>query len=531
MLRKIEDLEQKNRELEKTLRQLEISGETEPHLSAIVESSEDAIIGMELDGTILNWNLGAWKVYGYSSEEMIGKNIALLFPKDRVYEREEFIGKVRKGRHVERFKTIRKRKDGTEINVSLTISPIKGKKGAVIGVSTIARDITERKKYEKELKASEKRYREAHRRLYSIIEFLPDPTFVLSKERKVIAWNKALEDITGVSKSEALDKGDYEYARLIYGEKRPIIADLIWEDILEEIKKDYVYIKEYNEIYYAEAFVQNINRGRGAYVWITATPIYDDTGNISGAIECVRDISEMKKMEVKVLQAKRMETIAQLSAGVAHEVRNPLNSIIALVEVLKQEFNETEEYKIYLEQIELQVQRLANLMEDLLDLGKTSRKESFTTVSVVDMIKTAVNLWKDNPESGDREIRISYLPSIVGSCIKVDTSRFQQVIINLLDNAAQHSPEESRIRIGVTETGDWICISVTDRGSGISEENLKKIFEPFFTMRRKGSGLGLSIVNNIVKDHGGSVNIFNNEPPPGCTAEINLPASHNLEEQ
>ncbi len=144
--------------------------ETSAQLAAIVESSEDAIIGKTLDGIITSWNPGAERLYGYTAKEIVGRSVSILIPQNRPNEVPEILQKICQGEHVNHYETIRTRKDGKEITVSLTISPIKDAHNNIIGASTIARDITEQKKSEEELRYSREQLRALSRRLQSIQE-------------------------------------------------------------------------------------------------------------------------------------------------------------------------------------------------------------------------------------------------------------------------------------------------------------------------------------------------------------------------
>ena len=167
-------------------------------LSSIVESSDDAIIGKNLEGDILNWNTGAERVYGYTAEEMIGKSISLLIPPERLDELSLILDKLQKGERVDHFETVRVKKDGTRIDVSLTISPIKDEMGAIVGISTIARDITENKRLERELRESEERYRglvESQREL--IVRVTPEGKITFVNDAYCNKFGKTHEELIG----------------------------------------------------------------------------------------------------------------------------------------------------------------------------------------------------------------------------------------------------------------------------------------------------------------------------------------------
>lgn len=176
---------------------------------------------------------------------------------------------------------------------------------------TFTTDITEREK-------GEERINQERQKLLDIIEFLPDATFVINEKREVIAWNKALEEMTGVPKKEILGKGDYAYSIPFYGHKRPILIDLVFLSE-KEIDAEYDYVKREGDIIFAEAFVENIFGGKGGYLFGKISPLYDDKGNLVGAIETIRDITEYKKAEMDLLESeiKFRNTIEQSTDGIS----------------------------------------------------------------------------------------------------------------------------------------------------------------------------------------------------------------------
>lgn len=175
---------------------------------------------------------------------------------------------------------------------------------------TFTTDITLEKK-------SEEKINEERQKLLDIIEFLPDATFVINEKKEVIAWNKAIEEMTGVSNEEIIGKGDYAYSIPFYGHKRPIVIDLIFLEE-EEIESKYSYVKREGDTLFAEVFVNNLFGGKGAYVFVKASALYDNTGNIVGAIESVRDITGYKKAEIDLLESenKFRSTIEQSTDGI-----------------------------------------------------------------------------------------------------------------------------------------------------------------------------------------------------------------------
>jgi signal transduction histidine kinase/DNA-binding response OmpR family regulator len=233
---------------------------------------------------------------------------------------------------------------------------------------------------------------------------------------------------------------------------------------------------------------------------------------------------EREEMEAELRQAQEMKILGQLASGVAHEVRNPLNAIQAIMEALILDLGDKTEYQPYLEHIKKQVKRLSLLMSDLLELGKPRAHFKLQAESCEHFFIHAVNFWKENSPHGKREVKIQYPQNLQKYSINIDPSKLQQVVVNILDNACQNSAEGEVIRVLVdVPDSDYVKIKFIDSGTGIKPEYLAHVFEPFFTMRKKGTGLGLTVVKHIIEVHGGFVSIYNNESGPGLTVEISLP--------
>ena len=210
--------------------------------------------------------------------------------------------------------------------------------------------------------------------------------------------------------------------------------------------------------------------------------------------------------------------------GVAHEVRNPLNAILAITEALFQDIGDNAEYKPFLDHIRTQVERLSRLMGDLLDLGKPLQPSSLHHECLPSICAATMDLWKQTPLSKTHKVRLVLPSENTNLSVIADGPRLQQVFLNLLENAAQHSPEGSEILFTVSNPrGITARIHIIDQGTGVLPENSEKVFEPFFTTRKRGNGLGLSLAKNTVLAHGGNIVIKNNDPLPGCTVEISLP--------
>lgn len=237
---------------------------------------------------------------------------------------------------------------------------------------------------------------------------------------------------------------------------------------------------------------------------------------------------ERVAMEKQLRHLDKMTLLGQLTAGVAHEVRNPLNAILAIAEALFQDIRDIggnpDYYKPFLDHIRTQVDRLSNLMGDLLDLGKPILPSGFMKEHLPEICAATIDLWKQTALSHNYKVLFVVPAEENNLYIKADNSRLQQVFLNVLENACHHSPEGSEIQFVIqSPKGATLRVQIIDPGTGVPPENLSRVFEPFFTSRKKGTGLGLSIVKHIAQAHGGDVSIWNNNPPPGCTVEITLP--------
>ncbi len=259
---------------------------------------------------------------------------------------------------------------------------------------------------------------------------------------------------------------------------------------------------------------------------ITISPICDENGSIIRYMGRKVDITEQRRLEQQQKQSKRLELIGHLAGGVAHEVRNPLNAILSMTEALfrEREFQGNEELVPYQHHIRSQVTRLSRLMNDLLDLGRTIPETNIVPLDPLVVCRETISLLQSSNNRSSCRIKFDMNPFATETMIMVDGTRLQQVLLNLLENACQHSAPDSNISLQIfLPTPQTICFQIKDSGAGIPPDNLGRIFEAFYTNRRGGTGLGLAIAKHFSEAMGGTITIFNNDPPPGCTAELRLP--------
>lgn len=247
----------------------------------------------------------------------------------------------------------------------------------------------------------------------------------------------------------------------------------------------------------------------------------------------------LQEQHLQLVAAKKMEAIGQLAGGVAHEVRNPLNAILSITEALfkEKEIVDNPEYDPYIQHIRTQVHRLARLMNDLLDLGKPVPSANLQTVPLYAFCRETVTLWKSSSAAASRhQVTIAATEEARGLPVLADSVRLEQVIFNLLENAAQHSPDGSLIAVHLLDAGDSLgagdpatggkaVLRIADSGRGVPADKIDRVFEPFFTGRKGGTGLGLTLARHFIESMGGSVELWNNDPPPGCSVLVRIPMS------
>ncbi len=318
---------------EKTLR------DSESKFRALAESSSSAIFLVQ--GTKYIYTNPAFEtVTGYTTDDFVDMNFwDIMHPDFRELVKSRGINRLKKESPPSRYEIKFITKNGQVKWVDYSAALIDLDNTPTIMGSAF--DITERKQVEEAL-------RESEQRLSHIIDFLPDATFVIDGTGRVVAWNRAIERMTGISAADMLDKGDHEYSLPFYGIRRPVLADLVSQSV-EEIKKHYHSVRKEGDIVLAEVEVPV--KGHTRALWSIARPLYDSGGHVAGAIESIRDITDQKKLQIQLRQAQKMEAIGTLAGGIAHDFNNILSSVIGYTEMALEESDADGRLRRYLEQI------------------------------------------------------------------------------------------------------------------------------------------------------------------------------------
>ena len=483
----------------------------------MVRSADDAIIGKTIDGVVQTWNPGAERLYGYSATEMIGREMAILLPPDRPDEEASILERIGRGERVEHFDTVRMRKNGYLIHVSVAISPITAKDGTVIGASHVARDITESAGLEL-----------ARSHLAAIVESSDDAIISKNLDGIVQTWNKGAERLYGYSAVEMAGRP----MSLLLAPDRPDEEALILKRIARGERVDHFETLRLRK------------DGKQIAVSLSISPVYDKDGTVRGASHVARDITERRRIEIEQLHAQKLESLGVLAGGIAHDFNNLLTGILGNASLVADSLHPANPNRRVLDECVKSAERAALLTRQLLAYAGQGRfvTERINLSALVQELSTLVQV------SISRKVQIRLELADNLPFIHADASQIQQVIMNLIINGAEAIGDDVGLVVCTTiaETlddaylrtlgpealsmapGRYVVLEVHDTGSGIDAAILSRIFEPFFSTKFTGRGLGLAAVSGIVRGHKGAIKIYSS-PGKGSTFKVYFPATQSTD--
>jgi PAS domain S-box-containing protein len=481
----------------------------------LVASSDDAIIGKDPLSVITTWNPAAERLYGYKAEEVVGRSMAFLLPPDRIDELDAVLGRVAKGAGAQHYDTKRVHKDGHLIEVSMTVSPIRDMDGAIVGTSTIQRDITERKKTETVIAE-----------MAAIVDSSNDAIIGKTLQGVITTWNRGAEKVYGYTAAEVVGKS----VSLLVPPDRPgedleLIAGMLAGNVRT-----------------ANFETKRLCKGgRQIDVSLTVSPIRDSDGTIIGASSVARDVTERNAME-EALTASELRSVLAVARAkdemvslVSHELRTPLASLLGFTELLySRDFTE-ERRKQYLGVMLREGRRLTDLINDVLHIQRLEAGHQEMNLEVADLealIQRAITAAGDDAQR-PVELRLTEgLP-----LVKIDTDSILQVLSNFLSNARKYSPDGGDVVVSTRPVDGMVEVEVKDHGLGLPADALTKLFGTFYRVdtgdRRliKGTGLGLAINRRIVEAHGGKVSASSDGVGKGSRFRFTLPAVEKVPEE
>ncbi len=452
------------------------------HLAAIIDSSDDAIVSKTLEGIVQSWNLAAERIFGYRADEIIGRSITTIIPPERYNEETEILTRIGAGERIAHYETIRMRKDGSRLPVSLSISPIYDAAGRVVGASKIARDIGP-------VQRAARALRDAQDRLRMVVDSAPVIVFALDAGgRLTLLEGRALKDL-GFKREGLLGMS-------FLGIDRGPAAGFS-ECVMRALA---------NEPCTASMAVG------GRLLEFHWFPVYDDTGAVAGVSGLAVDIGERRARQDEALTASKWRALGVLAGGIAHDFNNMLAAIVGNLALARTRLAADPEGLAFLEESEKAALRARGLSQQLLGFVKEGRAHK-RDLDMAALVESAVAF-----ALGGANVRAHVLIARDLWRVHGDEGQLHQVINNIVLNAQQAMPAGGVLEVlgrnvtlhgheGALRGGDYVQLDFVDQGCGIESEDLASIFEPFFTTKPNGSGLGLATSQRIIGDHGGGITI------------------------
>lgn len=467
-------------------------------LAAIIASSDDAIVSKDLNGIITTWNEGARRIFGYEAEEIVGESILRLIPPELRYEEDFILAKIRSGERIEHFETTRMRKNGERFPISISISPIEDDDGGIIGVSKIARDISDR------MRADEHRFR-----LAAIVDSADDAIISKTLDGTITSWNSGARRIFGYGAEEMIGRS---------------VLCLVPRDLYHEEEEVLRKLRAGQKVEHYET-VRLTKSGDARDVSVAISPIRDSMGKVIGVSKIVRDISDRKKIEQVVMQAEKIATTGRMAAAFAHEINNPLSSVLNLVFLARQDDSTKEEMQNYLATAEEELERVSYIARRSLGFYRDTALPS--EVQLRDLMEIVLDVYRNRIRGHDIVVATEYAGL---KKLAVYSGEIIQVFSNVVSNAIDAMQQGGRLSISITESvrngRDSARVTVKDSGQGIPGEYLAKIFEPFFTTKGNlGTGIGLWVAKRLVEHHQGEISISSHTEAhdSGTVVAIDLP--------
>jgi PAS domain S-box-containing protein len=473
-------------------------------LSAIIDTSDDAIIRKRLDGTIETWNAGAERLFGYPAGEAVGKRISLVIPPDRLDEEERIIATLKAGRRVDHFETERARADGTRIWVSLTISPIVDETGAVVAASKIVRDVTARKAAEAE-----------RERLLKVLENSQDFIGICDLEGVPAFVNRAGLQMVGL---DTLEQATHTpVAEFFFPEDQARIINEFFPQVLRDGQGE------------IDIRFRHFKTGAARWMAYKVLTLTDHTGAPTGFATVSQDVTERKALADDLVEADHRKN--EFLAMLAHELRNPLAPLSHAVEAIqRREPGDEKTVTIAADILERQIRQMARLVNDLLDASRISRNTielRRARIALGPVVEEGIETVRPLLTRLEHTLTISIPTEPL--YVDGDAGRLSQVIGNLLSNAAKFTDKGGSIQLSVFREGEEAVIQVRDNGIGIAPEHLGTLFDLFVQVdtsierSRDGLGIGLTLVKRLVELHGGTIQAHSDGPGRGSEFRVRLP--------
>jgi PAS domain S-box-containing protein len=475
--------------------------EAKAKLAAIVESSEDAIISKNLDGIITSWNESAERIFGYSAAVAIGIPITILIPPEHPNEYPQLTERIKRGEVIKHYATDRIRKNGERIQMSLSLSPVKDEAGAIVEISVIGHNITERKNKEELILSLIEQQR-------VILDASPAMIFYKDKENRFIRVNETFARVNGLSKEEIEGKTVWE----LYPKE---LAEHYWQDDKEVMATNKPVLN----------IIEELKTPQGT-IWVQTDkiPYRNLKGEVIGIIGFTLDITERKAIEAQVKRLladleRSNKELEQFAAVASHDLQEPLRMVSSYTQLLAERYegqldDKAKKYITYAVDGAIRMQTLVNDLLVYSRVGGRSRPLEFTDSHSA--LGEAIRNLTVTIKEKRAVITNDNLPTV-----RAYASQLVLVFQNLLANAIKFRGKDiPRIHVSARDQSREWLFSVKDNGIGIEPQHAERVFVIFQRLHTReeypGTGIGLAVCKRIVERHGGKI-WFESEPGNGTT--------------
>jgi PAS domain S-box-containing protein len=525
-------------------------------LAAVVDSSDDAIVAKDLNGYITSWNAAAERMFGYTAEEAIGRSIRMLIPAELQGEEDVVLAKIRAGEKIDHFETIRQRKDGTLLSISLAVSPILNERGEIVGASKVARDVTERVRLVA-LAREHATNTEKLGEVGSAVASTLDRDAILQKVTDIgteltrAGFGAFFYNVTDSASGDAymlytLSGAPREAFAAFPQPRVTALFESTFHGVgpvrLDDVTEDPRYGR--SEPFYG------MPPGHLPVRSYLAVPVKGVDGEVLGGLffghaqpgvfteqherlavgvaAWASVALENSRLYAEARTANRMKD--EFLAVLSHELRTPLNAIVGYSRLLRGGLLEGEKATRGLETLERNATWLTQIVEDVLDVSRIVAGKIRLDVQPVELPLIVDNAVATvQPAADAKGVRMHTLVDPTIGPVSGDPGRLQQVVWNLVSNAVKFTPRHGRVQVRLERVNSHVEIVVSDTGIGIPPDFLPYVFERFrqaeagTTRKTGGLGLGLAIVRHIVEMHGGTVEATSPGEGQGATFRVRLP--------
>lgn len=477
------------REAERAIR------DSEARFRLLLENVTDyAIVMLDAEGNIASWNEGAQRITGYAEDEVVGRNMSLFAPPDETAGLFHDLAAARASeRHVQ--ETVCVRKDGTSFAASATLTRIMDE-DTLCGFALVLHDISERVQVERARQELIPVLERVATEWVETFDAVQAPMLLLDRRGKILRLNRAARILAQRPFSDLSHHSIEE----LHGEPWQTIARLSNDSVRSGSSWSV-------RVTTAEAVWQVSSCAAGS-------------GDDRRAIVAAYDLTLVTRLEASVRQNEVAAAMGTMVAAVAHEVRNPLFTISAIVDAWCARFSDHDGVARYSAPLREQVLRLNRLMVDLLEYGRPHPLERHPA-SLEDAIRAAAKDCSAAAAQFSASIEVDVDPELPFAVI--DLHRIEQVFQNVIDNAIRHTRPGGVVHVAATLGKGQLVIRITDEGPGVPVQDLERVFQPFYSRRGGGTGLGLAIARGIVTAHGGDISIRNRDAGEGAVVTIRLP--------